>query len=325
MSAPSGSRARKRSAYDALVATSTHRGIDDCSSSVTKKGRGADPISFPTNALIDKEDEYDVNANVKALDRSGKPCRRWGDKKVEVKSFTGSKWRASSWQACARDEVPTLNETPIRDPTPERVEVSTVQKTSPTKSTPAANKVFQISELLQTVLMCLDMETLFTAQLVSRRFRNTINDTINIQRKLFLAHDPHAKIVHQETVNPLLLALRNSTSQATWLGSQTGAWRLTMIYFADMPNSTDKELRISLVMLTFPQHQDTAFARGMPLDRMLVAHGKMKVTVRFYVAALHSPHNIIQMGFPDAETLTVGMLMAVADEVVRDAENDMVA
>lgn len=39
-----------------------------------------------------------INANLRALDRSGKPCRKWARKAFSVKSFTGVSWDLPSWK-----------------------------------------------------------------------------------------------------------------------------------------------------------------------------------------------------------------------------------
>lgn len=39
-----------------------------------------------------------INANLRALDRSGKPCRKWARKTFSVKSFTGVSWDLGSWK-----------------------------------------------------------------------------------------------------------------------------------------------------------------------------------------------------------------------------------
>jgi len=44
-----------------------------------------------------------INAGLRALDRSGKPCRKWARKGFELKSFTGVAWGVGSWSAPQRD------------------------------------------------------------------------------------------------------------------------------------------------------------------------------------------------------------------------------
>lgn len=40
-----------------------------------------------------------INAGLRALDRSGAPCRRWGKGGFRVKSFTGVVWEVNRWTA----------------------------------------------------------------------------------------------------------------------------------------------------------------------------------------------------------------------------------
>lgn len=44
-----------------------------------------------------------INAGLRALDRSGKPCRKWERKGFQLKSFTGFEWGSGSWSAPQRD------------------------------------------------------------------------------------------------------------------------------------------------------------------------------------------------------------------------------
>jgi len=46
-----------------------------------------------------------INANLRALDRSGKPCRKWERKGLQLKSFTGTVWNMSSWRAPKKDDI----------------------------------------------------------------------------------------------------------------------------------------------------------------------------------------------------------------------------
>nr|POF05915.1 ino80 complex subunit 4 [Quercus suber] len=45
-----------------------------------------------------------INAGLRALDRSGKPCRRWQKNGVKIKSFTGNLWGVDTWKAPKRDD-----------------------------------------------------------------------------------------------------------------------------------------------------------------------------------------------------------------------------
>jgi len=40
-----------------------------------------------------------INAGLRALDRTGAPCRRWERKPLQLKSFTGILWQLPSWRA----------------------------------------------------------------------------------------------------------------------------------------------------------------------------------------------------------------------------------
>jgi hypothetical protein len=44
-----------------------------------------------------KANQGAINAGLRALDRSGKPCRKWERKTFTLKSFTGAGWTTPSW------------------------------------------------------------------------------------------------------------------------------------------------------------------------------------------------------------------------------------
>ncbi|KAF1813679.1 DUF1711-domain-containing protein [Eremomyces bilateralis CBS 781.70] len=46
-----------------------------------------------------KANQGAINAGLRALDRTGKPCRKWERKGFSVKSFTGVVWEAPTWRA----------------------------------------------------------------------------------------------------------------------------------------------------------------------------------------------------------------------------------
>ncbi|KAJ4358288.1 uncharacterized protein N0V89_002868 [Didymosphaeria variabile] len=75
-----------------------------------KKQRMGDMINDPNNKapfaapapaqkLGPKANMGTINANLRALDRSGKPCRKWGKKTFHIRSFTGVVWQAPTWRA----------------------------------------------------------------------------------------------------------------------------------------------------------------------------------------------------------------------------------
>ena len=52
-----------------------------------------------THKLGPKANQGAINAGLRALDRSGKPCRKWEKKGFRVKSFTGVAWELPSWRS----------------------------------------------------------------------------------------------------------------------------------------------------------------------------------------------------------------------------------
>ncbi len=46
-----------------------------------------------------KANQGAINAGLRALDRSGKPCRKWDRGGFKVKSFTGVEWEIPRWTA----------------------------------------------------------------------------------------------------------------------------------------------------------------------------------------------------------------------------------
>lgn len=58
--------------------------------------------AIPAHKLGPKANTGAINAGLRALDRSGKPCRRWARKGLQLKSFTGTAWNMSSWTGSRR-------------------------------------------------------------------------------------------------------------------------------------------------------------------------------------------------------------------------------
>ncbi|KAL1979449.1 hypothetical protein VTN96DRAFT_5947 [Rasamsonia emersonii] len=52
-----------------------------------------------THKLGPKANQGAINAGLRALDRSGTPCRRWERKPFQLKSFTGVVWELPTWRA----------------------------------------------------------------------------------------------------------------------------------------------------------------------------------------------------------------------------------
>jgi hypothetical protein len=61
------------------------------------------PNPAPAHRLGPKANTGAINAGLRALDRSGKPCRRWERKGVHIKSFTGTFWGMPTWKAPVRE------------------------------------------------------------------------------------------------------------------------------------------------------------------------------------------------------------------------------
>ncbi|KZF24309.1 DUF1711-domain-containing protein [Xylona heveae TC161] len=71
-------------------------GIIDNGDASNKGTPGATPGGI--HKLGPKANQGAINAGLRALDRSGKPCRKWARKGFAVKSFTGVVWEISSWR-----------------------------------------------------------------------------------------------------------------------------------------------------------------------------------------------------------------------------------
>ncbi|KIW81310.1 hypothetical protein Z517_04335 [Fonsecaea pedrosoi CBS 271.37] len=52
-----------------------------------------------------KANQGAINAGLRALDRSGKPCRKWSKKPFTLKSFTGVVWELASWRGQERPQI----------------------------------------------------------------------------------------------------------------------------------------------------------------------------------------------------------------------------
>lgn len=61
-----------------------------------------------SHKLGPKANQGAINAGLRALDRSGVPCRKWNKKPFSLKSFTGVVWELPSWKG-GEKAPPTLN------------------------------------------------------------------------------------------------------------------------------------------------------------------------------------------------------------------------
>jgi hypothetical protein len=80
-------------------------------------GRGA---GLSAHKLGPKANQGAINAGLRALDRSGKPCRRWAKGSFTLKSFTGVVWEIPRWTAPPK----TQPESSADDSTPASAEGS---------------------------------------------------------------------------------------------------------------------------------------------------------------------------------------------------------
>jgi len=82
--------------------------------------------------------------------------------------------------------------------------------------TPASQKVFNIAELLEHILLDLDPLTILTSSRVRRGFRNTVQQSTPIRRLLFFDASPALKANEERpnnSINPWLLDERYFSSE----------------------------------------------------------------------------------------------------------------
>jgi hypothetical protein len=73
-----------------------------------------------------------INDKLRALDRSGKPCKKWAKAGFTLKSFTGVQWTVPTWAAPvgtnANTETPTENtsaDVSVAAETPPEIKIQT--------------------------------------------------------------------------------------------------------------------------------------------------------------------------------------------------------
>lgn len=64
-------------------------------------------VEEPSRKLGPKANQGAINAGLRALDRSGKPCRKWTRGTFQMKSFTGVVWEIPRWTAPPRPKPET--------------------------------------------------------------------------------------------------------------------------------------------------------------------------------------------------------------------------
>ena len=57
----------------------------------------------PAHKLGPKANQGAINAGLRALDRTGKPCRRWQKNGFRIKTFTGVAWDLTTWRSQSKD------------------------------------------------------------------------------------------------------------------------------------------------------------------------------------------------------------------------------
>ena len=57
------------------------------------------PAPGPNHKLGPKANQGAINAGLRALDRTGKPCKKWTKSGFRLKTFTGVTWEIPSWRA----------------------------------------------------------------------------------------------------------------------------------------------------------------------------------------------------------------------------------
>jgi len=60
---------------------------------------GASKAAAAAHKLGPKANQGAINAGLRALDRSGAPCRKWQKGSFKLKSFTGTTWEIPRWRA----------------------------------------------------------------------------------------------------------------------------------------------------------------------------------------------------------------------------------
>ncbi|KAL9000974.1 MAG: hypothetical protein Q9169_000458 [Polycauliona sp. 2 TL-2023] len=57
------------------------------------------PMTVPAHKLGPKANQGAINAGLRALDRTGRPCRKWEKNGFRLKTFTGVTWELPTWRA----------------------------------------------------------------------------------------------------------------------------------------------------------------------------------------------------------------------------------
>ncbi|KAL9629913.1 MAG: hypothetical protein Q9204_005006 [Flavoplaca sp. TL-2023a] len=73
--------------------------VDDTNGDNGGSAAKAATTSVPAHKLGPKANQGAINAGLRALDRTGKPCRKWEKNGFRLKTFTGVTWELPTWRA----------------------------------------------------------------------------------------------------------------------------------------------------------------------------------------------------------------------------------
>lgn len=87
--------------FNCIVADTRHRDPNrpDGRTAAAKAAKGAAGVTTASHKLGPKANQGAINAGLRALDRTGKQCRKWEKTGFRIKTFTGRAWQISSWKA----------------------------------------------------------------------------------------------------------------------------------------------------------------------------------------------------------------------------------
>lgn len=108
----------------------------------------------------------------------------WRVLKTTVHANADMHAQLNSAMTTIEGSMSVINERAVRDVSPERF-----TQYCPPHATGLAQNVFDIPELLEEMLEYLDIDDSLTAQMVNRQFRDAVNSSIRLQRRLSLL--PH--------------------------------------------------------------------------------------------------------------------------------------
>ncbi|KAK8245953.1 INO80 complex, subunit Ies4 [Phyllosticta capitalensis] len=94
------------------------------------KGPFTGVMPITTQKLGPKANQGAINAGLRALDRSGKPCRKWEKKGFQLKSFTGVSWEIPTWRAPKKKNTGVDEHGDVKSDTTSNSETAKVNESS---------------------------------------------------------------------------------------------------------------------------------------------------------------------------------------------------